>query len=276
MINRIFLPVLELAEIVQCYWYSETIKNESVIHEYSTPLLQGMAFNFSNLRDTVNYDNVQLSLYKTGYIYGQPLSPRLFTTDPKGIAIYGVKLKPTAISRLTGISMKHIANKFICMTDIWPNEMESLYDEMQSSLSVDQTINVLERFLLKKMRARAQKNNNLKMVENALVTMHSKNGNIKINTLENKIHTSKKSLHRAFTSHIGIGPKLYSQIIRHNKAKIMVQNALDIDTISIVSELGYFDQSHFLSEFKRFSGMTPTVYHTNLKRDVNKFRIPVI
>ena len=74
---------------------------------------------------------------------------------------------------------------------------------------------------------------------------------------------SKKQFEREFYLHVGMNPKEYSRIVRLQKALALLhQKRNDINHAQIAYASGYADQSHYIREFKRFSGYTP---HSLLK-----------
>lgn len=70
---------------------------------------------------------------------------------------------------------------------------------------------------------------------------------------------SKKQFERLFNSLVGINPKEYTRIVRFQKALEQMQHQSgEINQAQIAYASGYADQSHFIREFKKFSGYTPT------------------
>jgi len=82
---------------------------------------------------------------------------------------------------------------------------------------------------------------------------------ISVTELSSIVCLSKKQFERWFHSLVGINPKEYTRIVRFQKALAQMQHQSDKDfnlaQIAYVS--GYADQSHFIREFKKFSGYTP-------------------
>lgn len=69
---------------------------------------------------------------------------------------------------------------------------------------------------------------------------------------------SKKQFERLFNSLVGINPKEYTRIVRFQKALEQMQHQSgEINQAQIAYMSGYADQSHFIREFKKFSGYTP-------------------
>ncbi len=63
-----------------------------------------------------------------------------------------------------------------------------------------------------------------------------------------------------FRKHVGITPKSYLKIMRFQKAVNEIEAAPLIDWAGLSQECGFYDQSHFINDFKLFSGFTPQDY----------------
>ncbi|HRN17406.1 MAG TPA: helix-turn-helix domain-containing protein [Xylanibacter oryzae] len=69
---------------------------------------------------------------------------------------------------------------------------------------------------------------------------------------------SNKQFERLFNYLVGINPKEYARIVRFQKALGQMQNySGERSQAQIAHSSGYADQSHFIREFKKFSGHTP-------------------
>ena len=68
----------------------------------------------------------------------------------------------------------------------------------------------------------------------------------------------KKQFERLFRSHVGVNPKEYASIVRFQKALAMMQSGESVLS-QVAYACGYADQSHFIREFRRFSGQTPAM-----------------
>lgn len=63
-----------------------------------------------------------------------------------------------------------------------------------------------------------------------------------------------------FIKHIGIGPKDYLKIIRFNHACKLMSTNSDIEWFDIIYSCGYYDQMHFIHEFKNVMKYTPSEF----------------
>ncbi|WP_411342822.1 helix-turn-helix domain-containing protein [Paenibacillus sp. WLX1005] len=81
-------------------------------------------------------------------------------------------------------------------------------------------------------------------------------GNITVNDLS--VHTgySTRYLRKKFEDCVGFSPKLFAQTVRFQHALHMIMKN-DVDLLDIVHEQGYYDHSHFVNNFKKFSHLSP-------------------
>jgi transcriptional regulator GlxA family with amidase domain len=70
---------------------------------------------------------------------------------------------------------------------------------------------------------------------------------------------TERQLERLFKKYIGLSPKFYSRIIRFNHIFQLVKEKR-ISWLEITHLSGYFDQSHFIRDFKAFTGEEPSQY----------------
>ena len=69
---------------------------------------------------------------------------------------------------------------------------------------------------------------------------------------------SKKQFERLFNEMVGANPKEYARVVRFQKSlKLLQRYSEDTNQAQLAYQCGYADQSHFIREFKQFSGYTP-------------------
>ncbi len=256
-----YAPSTCLQHVVEHYWHFVVQLHISLEQTFQTPLLQGMTFNLKEMPEDLIFKGKTLKMDKPVYLFGQSLQPRLSLSNSNGIDIIGVKFKPLGIYKLTGINMQHIADETIDAEDVWGNEISLLCERMYHAQSTKDAIILLDSFLLGKLNKQSGINKQ-PCVEHALHLIQHSHGNINIKNLQKETHTSRKTLERAFVNQLGIFPKLYSRISRYNNVKESIQKSSSIHWQEIYYQFGYYDQSHFISEFKQFSGKTPTEFLT--------------
>ncbi|WP_244147625.1 helix-turn-helix transcriptional regulator [Leptospira yanagawae] len=131
-------------------------------------------------------------------------------------------------------------------------------DEMHSQLLETKDnrskIDELEKFLWKAVKKQTID----KRIIEAISQMNQTQGNIKINEIASIVNLSIDTFEKKFREITGGTPKRISSIIRMSSAirEIPKYNSFT----RLAYDFGYFDQSHFIKEFKSFTGKTPTQY----------------
>ncbi len=81
-----------------------------------------------------------------------------------------------------------------------------------------------------------------------------------IKTIAQRSGYSKKQFIQIFKKHVGLTPKSYQRVVRFNMVLHEIEKYSKIDWLKISLDCGYYDQAHFINEFKIFSGINPTEY----------------
>lgn len=131
------------------------------------------------------------------------------------------------------------------------NEIEEQLSEAQTH---QQRINIIEQFLV----TRLQPFQTDLLVQSAIHHIQSVKGNIRISELAKQLYTSKSPLEKRFRKIVGASPKKFASIVRFNA--LLKDYALEKTFTELGLEAGYFDQAHFIHDFKVFTGETPETY----------------
>ncbi len=84
------------------------------------------------------------------------------------------------------------------------------------------------------------------------------NGCCTVKEIADKLNLSIRSIHRLFTKDMGIAPKKYLRIIRFNYACMQISTFPEMDLFDVLCSCGYYDQMHFIHEFKEIMKTTPS------------------
>ena len=75
-----------------------------------------------------------------------------------------------------------------------------------------------------------------------------------------RVGLSPRRFIELFHRQVGLTPKTFSRVRRFQRALRTVHGRRDIDWARVAVESGYYDQAHFIHDFRGFSGFTPSVY----------------
>jgi transcriptional regulator GlxA family with amidase domain len=84
-----------------------------------------------------------------------------------------------------------------------------------------------------------------------------KRGRERIDALVADLNTSPRRLERHFLTHVGMSPKLFSRLVRFDRAVRDLAIRGNTPWAQFAVAHGYSDQAHFINEFREFAGVTP-------------------
>jgi transcriptional regulator GlxA family with amidase domain len=120
-------------------------------------------------------------------------------------------------------------------------------------------IAIISEFLAQKLDSNTRE---LPVLYRAVHTVLANNGTLTVDSLAAEHGISKRQFERRFKDLAGLSPKLYSRVIRFQAAtQFKLNGTRDLTEIAYAS--GYYDQSHFINDFREFSGYTPKQYFWN-------------
>lgn len=96
---------------------------------------------------------------------------------------------------------------------------------------------------------------------NALVKIIEKSrGHVNVSEIVNRTGYSHRYVNYVFKDNVGVSIKKYASIVRLQESLVCLVND---DSDLIYEELGYYDQAHFIKEFKKFTSVTPKTVKQN-------------
>jgi AraC-like DNA-binding protein len=137
------------------------------------------------------------------------------------------------------------------------NEIMNLREMILASVLITQKFMVVENYLVKNFRNKLVVNPFIDFAVNKIVSSPNQ---MSIEQISNKVGYSQKHLIKLFKDNVGLTPKGFLKIIRFQKAIEEIASAKETNWAGIAYESGYYDQAHFINDFKSFSGYTPEQY----------------
>ena len=82
----------------------------------------------------------------------------------------------------------------------------------------------------------------------------------RISAVTGMSNLTPKRFIKKFKSTVGVTPKRYCRLLRFQQALAEAEHGNQVDWTRIAMDCGYFDQAHFIHDFRSFAGITPTGY----------------
>lgn len=177
-----------------------------------------------------------------------------------------IELTPNGLHRFTRWSALEIVNKIYSFTDIYGNSGKNILEQLTNTPKVDDKIAVLQDFLVDIVNM-TDRNNGL--IDFSVSLIKQTSGLTSIKEMEAKTGYSKRYLDLLFKNHLGISPKTFSGIVRFQSFYNLWANTDNTNFYSDNLYEVYYDQAHFIKEFKKYTGHSPKQY-AGLKNDFGK------
>ena len=137
------------------------------------------------------------------------------------------------------------------------NDILNLRDHLQEAQNPEEMFGIIERNLIRHY-ARALEEN--PFIDYAVKTLSSSPHGACLRELSRQVGYSQKHLIKLFKDHIGVTPKEFVKVSRFQQAVQMIQDSDHVSWTDVAYSTGYYDQSHFIADFKKLSGFTPGRY----------------
>ena len=239
------LPSAALAGLVEHYWYVSWD-------------LRGLP---AQQQATLPHPNVHLVVeHGQACIYG--VHSGRFVRQLEGQdQVFGIKFKAGGFYPFYRQPVATLGNRSIDATACFGAAGTHLTQQVLSAANFDTMCAAAENFLLQHLpKVDAQ----VAFVSDLLASIERERNIIAVDDVMAISGLDKRGLQRLFQKYVGIGPKWVIQRYRLHEAIAQVQAGKALSWTALALELGYFDQAHFVRDFRQLVGMAPGEYEKSL------------
>lgn len=183
-----------------------------------------------------------------------------------------VRLKPYGLYYLSDWYQPELVNSSINHTQL-PGKIAALAGKLIPLLSVSPDLKVREflvEYFLNELRKMCQKKEDFQ-IGKIVDEIHRWSGTLQINQICDRFGLTRRTLENRFKTQTGITPKEYCSIVQFRsffERTLIKENRQEkaFGKLSLTEgalDVGYYDQSHLVRNFKKFAGLTPRQYLEN-------------
>lgn len=184
------------------------------------------------------------------------LSNTFSDVSTKGEAgVVFVSFRPAGACHFFDFPLSEIENQSIDLHDIDQSEISRVEEALYFAQTISEKVAVIEHFLLG--RWSPIPNHDSMLIRKGLDIMLQGQGHANVNYLSDKLHTSSKTLERKFSTYLGKTTKQLINLLRFQQVLQAFSECKNISLTDCAYRHGYFDQSHFIHDFKTYTGYTP-------------------
>jgi AraC-like DNA-binding protein len=235
-------PVKELQHVIYCYWELKTKEKltESYLYNVVADGCIDIFFEVNKAQES----------YVMGFC-------RKHTTFNLGQEFHyiGIRFLPTMFSQMFKFNVSLIRNRYDKLFSISPLISEFIAKHFDANTTLPKAKSLFDKYFSSQIKTTTF--NWDERLYGAISIILNKKGYIEIEKGLN-IGISTRQLRRLFEFTIGDTVKSFCQVVRFQYILTASENIDVFKQEKIYLDAGYFDQAHFIKDFKRFYGVTPS------------------
>nr|WP_297912626.1 helix-turn-helix transcriptional regulator [uncultured Allomuricauda sp.] len=253
---RTYEPDSDLKAIIKCYWTLEGDESDIQKQVIVPDGCMEMIFHFADLYKQFLVEDTFV-IQPRCFLMGQLSKP--LEIEPTGkTGIFSVRFHPDGFLPFVSFRMTQIQDTAVPLTTLFGDEGQMLEKEILTAKTTKERIESMERFIDRQLQ---NKEVGDKIIQMTLQTILAENGQLSIDGLSKNLNVHRRKLERRFDTAIGMSPKRLSKIMRLQAALKKLLNAEFDSLTGLAYDIGYYDQAHFIKEFKEFTGFTPGEFY---------------
>lgn len=266
---QVYEPQQKLERYVKYYW---TLRNDDdlVPHSRERVFPDGCIELIFNYADPMRiFENDEGVIQPRNIVHGQ-LKKFIELESTGRIGLFCARFHAAGFQPFVDLEVSDLTDRSMTIQEIWGEEGKWLESEMQSAHTTEARISIVESFLLRRLEKSKKTHPEISLCVDDII---ASGGEMTIDALSEKYHIGKRHLERKFLSTVGLSQKLFARIVRFNNALQMIANK-DFSTFTHVAhEGGFYDQAHFIRDFKDFTGLNPKQYFSENLEMVKFFNL---
>lgn len=255
MIYQIYTPSAILKPYIHFYWIMEFDTKAAGCSSPQRIVPNGfieVMFHFGDKLSTVK-NNQSFGQPRT-VISGQKTSYfDIVQTGKTGFV--AILFKPHSPRLFFDIPMQKLTNHEFDIEDLIKNDARDVLQQIALAKSGSQKIGIVEAFLVKRLNEKHLFN--VQRLAQSLKVIDQQKGLLRVNDLAKLACLSDKQYYRIFSEYVGLTPKQFLKIVRLQSAFFQIQTNATKKLTELAYNCGYYDQAHFIKDFKLLTGHTP-------------------
>lgn len=257
-------PHPDLKSFINCYWTLEVPKQANTQKQCIVPdgYIEMVFILGDDVRRYISED--EFIIQPRTMVLWQTTKP--FYVEPTGyVNTFAIRFYPFGFANFISKPIQNLANKETSLKELfWAGTANKLGKEIINAKSTEQRINIIDTFLLESLNNEEIMN---RIVKNTLDTLFSSKWKNSITSIFQNKPSKRRQFERNFKKQVGMSPKRLGKLIRLQTALKMLLSKNPESLTHIAYKSQYFDQSHFIKDFKEFTGVKPKEFlnHEGMK-----------
>jgi AraC-like DNA-binding protein len=191
--------------------------------------------------------------------YVKHRDPGLQYTAPLGV--FGILFRPCGFFHLLGVPLSDAEGPGAAADDTLGRFGRALTQHVAALDTHVQRVAAAEELMIGELHRRKAQ---LSVVNGVITSVLQRHGQVHVDEMAQEANMSRRQLERRFLEAVGVPPKLFAEMNRFAYVFRLMHEQPRAKWSDVTYACGYFDQAHFIREFRRFTGETPGAYFTRV------------
>ncbi len=250
---REYLPAPALAPYVKCYWVlrapQTALTVERIFPDGCTELIFHRGGRFANVGADGRLSEQPKSLY-----YGQ-LECFIILRRARRVETIGVRFHPAGAAPLLRVAANETSGHSVGFVDLGGRPAGELEERVHDAASARHAMRRIESYLLARLDNACSID---PAITAALARITATSGSASVEELARSAGLGMRQLERRFAAGVGLSPKRLATVTRLQRAFALIEAGGCTPLTEVAHACGYFDQSHFIRDFRRLAGLSPS------------------
>jgi AraC-like DNA-binding protein len=257
MAFRTYIPQPPLSEFVELFWLSE---GAPLTHSKERLLPTGTMELVINLRkDPLRVYESQNPEHFEGFqgaVVCGAHSEFFVIDSAQQASLVGVHFKPGGAFPFFGLPANELQNMHAGLESLWGAQAAVIREQLLEAGTAEARFCILERAFRARVHGPLARH---PAVAFALKEFQDEPSR-RMSSVTGQIGLSTRRFIQIFSEEVGLPPKQFCRIQRFQSVLRRVRDRPQIDWADLALACGYFDQAHFIHDFRAFCGLSPTSY----------------
>lgn len=249
-------PASDLARFIESYWFVHSAPGETADLRVDV-FVDGRAdllFNFGApyVREVIGGARRKIA---RSNLDAQRLQP-IRIAQRGAVRIAGVRFRVGGLGPFARVPLRPITSRTVAPSEVFAPSVIALEAALEATPDIDAQARLLDAFFRAELRLPSA----FESFERALARASESNGAATVEEMAAAAGVTVRHLERLLARYLGIAPKVLARILRFQTALKALMRDPGCTLGDVAAAAGYFDQAHFVKDFKRLSGGVPRGY----------------
>lgn len=258
-----YIPRPPLADFVHKFWLYE---GDNMPHAKERRLPDGSLELVINLHeDSIRvYDRQHTDQFQhfRGCVISGPHSECFVIDTACQVSIMGVHFKPGGAFPFFPLPADELQEAHVPLDILWGTSASDLREQLLEARIAESRFRILEQSLLAHAARPLARHPAVAFALQQFQGVPPYPNTRMVADVIEHIGLSQRRFIQVFREEVGLTPKLFCRVQRFQEVLHLIEKSQQIEWIDIALTCGYFDQAHFIHDFRAFSGLNPGAYFT--------------